>query len=134
MLFDGENSRIERESRKPCETSTNSNKIKGVFGNNSRKTLPIPVVIDDYNYNMGGVDIADQLRSYYSTQLTVFRTWVPLFFWLLDTAIINSYLISKKLNIINEHKVFRLVLVRELIKTSLKDLLKRITRSEEDDD
>jgi hypothetical protein len=60
---------------------------------------------------MEGVNIADQLRSYYSTQLAVFRTWVPLFFWLLDTAIINSYLICKKLNIINDHKAFRLALI-----------------------
>ena len=49
-------------------------------------------------------------------------------------TIINSYLISKKLNIINELKAFRLVLVWELIKTSLKDSLKRTTRSEENDD
>src|SRR3954451_18246919 len=44
---------------------------------------------------MGGVDIADQHRQYYSTQITTGRTWMPLFFWLLDTAIINSYLICK---------------------------------------
>jgi len=37
----------------------------------SKKSLPIPVVIDDYNHFMGGVDIADQLRGYYGTQLTV---------------------------------------------------------------
>jgi hypothetical protein len=74
---------------------------------------------------MGGVDIADQLRSYYSTQLAVFRTWVPLFFWLLDTTIINSYLICKKLNIINEHKEFRLILIQELVKDALSDPLKR---------
>ncbi|CAG8781746.1 25737_t:CDS:1, partial [Dentiscutata erythropus] len=76
-----------------------------------------------------GVDIADQLRSYYSTQLTVFRAWVPLFFWLLDTAIINSYLICKKLNIAEEHKVFRLVLICDLIQDSLNSL-KRTTQSE----
>ncbi|CAB4491243.1 unnamed protein product [Rhizophagus irregularis] len=28
-----------------------------------KKTLPIPVIIDDYNHFMGGVDIADQLRG-----------------------------------------------------------------------
>jgi hypothetical protein len=68
---------------------------------------------------MGGVDVADQLRSYYSTQLTVFRTWVPLFFWLLDTSIINSYLISKKLNLPYNHKNFWLYLVHQLIKDTI---------------
>ena len=33
-VIDGENSRIERERRKPRETSTNSNKLKSVFGSN----------------------------------------------------------------------------------------------------
>ncbi|RHZ81915.1 hypothetical protein Glove_116g24 [Diversispora epigaea] len=55
-------------------------KIKSVFGNTYQKILSISIVINNYNYNMGGVDITNQLRGYYSTQLTVFRTWMPLFF------------------------------------------------------
>ena len=47
---------------------------------NVRKELPIPLFINDYNHFIGGVDIADQLRSYYSTQRTSFRNWYPLFF------------------------------------------------------
>jgi hypothetical protein len=30
--------------------------------------LPIPSAIDNYNYHMGGVDIADQLQARFSTQ------------------------------------------------------------------
>ena len=45
---------------------------------------------------MNGVDIADHLRSNYCTQLTSHRTWVPLFYWLLDTVIINSYRIYQQ--------------------------------------
>lgn len=44
---------------------------------------------------MGGVDIAYQRRSYYYTQLRVCRNWLPLFFWLLDTAVINSFLLAQ---------------------------------------
>src|SRR6266498_112357 len=62
-----------------------------VFVSESKKKLLIPKVIDDYNYNMNGVDVADQLRSYYNTQQTVRRNWMPLFFWLLDTVIVNAY-------------------------------------------
>ncbi|PKK75334.1 hypothetical protein RhiirC2_655540, partial [Rhizophagus irregularis] len=56
---------------RPYETSTNAIKVRVVFGTASKKSLPILVVIDDYNHFMGGVDIADQLRGYYGTQLPV---------------------------------------------------------------
>ncbi|GBC08629.1 hypothetical protein RclHR1_08270006 [Rhizophagus clarus] len=52
---------IERIQRQPRKTSTNAAKVRAIFGTLSKKTLPIPVIIDDYNYFMGGVDIADQL-------------------------------------------------------------------------
>ena len=58
--------------------------------------MPIPKMIDDYNQHMGGVDIADQRRAYYNTQITSCRIWMPLFFWLLDTAIVNSYIIHHR--------------------------------------
>ena len=46
---------------------------------------------------MGGVDIADQRRAYYATQLRVARNWMPLFFWLLDTTVINAHIIGQEL-------------------------------------
>lgn len=42
--------------------------VRGVFGDMARNVLAIPAFIHDYNFNMGGVDIAHQLRSYYSVQ------------------------------------------------------------------
>src|SRR5438477_55219 len=116
---------IERIRHRPRETSTNAAKVRAIFGHASKKSLPIPVVIDDYNHFMGGVDIADQLRGYYGTQLTVRRTWMPLFFWLLDTAIINSYLILKKINTNISQKDFRLQIVWDLIEESLKESEKK---------
>ncbi len=64
--IDGDNNQIERIWHRPQETSTNATKVKAVFGNKSKKSLPIPIVIDDYNHFMGGVDIADQLQGYYA--------------------------------------------------------------------
>lgn len=119
--INGNENRIERMRRRPRETSTNAAKVRAVFGNASKKSLPIPIVIDDYNHFMGGVDIADQLRGYYNTQLPVRRTWMPLFFWLLDTAIINSYLILKKSGVNISHKEFRLQLVWDLVKAGLEE-------------
>ena len=63
----GEEHTIIRSRRRPQLTSTNRPLVRKVFGNESRKNLPIPVFIDDYNHFIGGVDIADQFRAYYST-------------------------------------------------------------------
>ena len=68
---------------------------------------------------MGGIDIADQLWGYYAIQLPVWRTWIPLFFWLLDTTIINSYLILKNSSVNISHKNFRIQLIWDLIKAGL---------------
>ena len=65
-----------------------------VFGDKVVKTLRIPTFIFYYNLYMGGVDIADQLRSYFNTQRTYQKTWKPLFHFLLDTVLSNSYLLS----------------------------------------
>lgn len=89
--------------------------MRAVFGSEFKKKLKIPKIIDDYNNNMNGVDVADQLRSYYSTQKMTQRTWMALFFWLLDTAIINSYRITRTLGLTQEHKEFRLELVWSLV-------------------
>ena len=82
----------------------------------SRKVIfpgvAIPQCIDDYNHHMGGVDIADQLRSYYDTQLTSFRTWWPILFWALDTMVTNAYFIYRDMPQTTgagiSHKEFRL--------------------------
>ena len=86
---------------------------------------------------MNGVDVADQLRSYYNTQQTVRRNWMPLFFWLLDTAIVNSYRIARTLGSVQEQKEFRHELVWELIKLTndtkevrLRNCLKKEIRGE----
>ena len=60
-----------------------------------RRFLPIPQMVDDYNHFMGGVDIADQLRAKFSTQQRTHRSWFPLFFWMLDTSIVNAYILSE---------------------------------------
>ena len=51
----------------PAKTSTSGSIVRIVFGDNPIKELRIPVFIDDYNHNIGGVDIANQLREAYET-------------------------------------------------------------------
>lgn len=111
----GEMSFVERIRRQPRVTSTNAHNVQSVFNGQHTAKLSIPKIINDYNFNMNGVDISDQYRSYYSTQLTVFRTWLPLFFWILDTTVINTYRIHKVQGGQDTHKEFRIKLAWDLI-------------------
>lgn len=81
----------------------------------------IPKIIDDYNHKMNGVDLSDQFRSYYNTQLTVFRMWMPLFFWILDTTIVNSYQIYKAQGGTLSHKEFRINLAWSMATEGIQD-------------
>jgi hypothetical protein len=116
----GDEHTIIRSRRRPQSTSTNGSTVRKIFGDQARKDLPIPVFIDDYNHYMGGVDIADQLRSYYSTQRIFLYCWFSLFFWILDSAILNAYLLGKKLHGSSyiEYKDFREVLWSTMFKYS----------------
>lgn len=87
---------VYRERRRPHITEANRSLIKEGWGSDPVRRLSLPRFSVDYNDFMGGVDIADQRRSYYSTQLRVCRNWLPIFFWLLDTTIINSHLIARQ--------------------------------------
>ena len=66
--------RIVRQRRRPTRTATNARTSRIVFGNAVVKDLAIPDYIDMYNHFMNGVDLADQIRSYYSTQKIHFKT------------------------------------------------------------
>lgn len=66
--------------RRPQDTSTNAASVRKIFGPEVQKLLAILTLIDDYNHYMGGVDIGDQLRAYYTTQLRSRRNWLPLFY------------------------------------------------------
>jgi hypothetical protein len=97
--------------------------------------LPIPGAIDDYNHHMGGVDIVDQLRAGFSTQQRGFKPWRLLFYWLLDSAIINAFRLSEhqrkaklgraKDKVRSAHRAFRESLVLELLKDPSPKALKR---------
>jgi hypothetical protein len=62
-----------KERRRPAKTSINGRIVREVFGNLPIKELPIPCFIDDYNQNMGGVDLANQFREAYETHRTTYR-------------------------------------------------------------
>ncbi len=85
---------IERERKRPGEKSTNAEIVRKVFDGVPKKKLTIPSFIDDYNYNMGGVDIAEQHRAAYTTHLVSHCNQLPILYWLLDAAIVNAFRIQ----------------------------------------
>lgn len=51
-----------------------------------------------YNQYMGGVDLADQKRKYYTVARKSMKWWYYLFWFLLDTTIVNSFIIMTVTN------------------------------------
>jgi len=80
------------------------------------QVFAIPQVIDDYNHYMNGVDQADQLCASYPTQLNAQHNWLPgpLFYWPLDTSIVNSFILFRLLHPQAWHRAFRTELVQSL--------------------
>ena len=70
----GSKSHVTTDRKRPRDTSSNAAGVRQLYEPNEFvKPLSIPTCIDDYNQFMGGIDIADQYRSYYTTQLITQR-------------------------------------------------------------
>ena len=52
-----------------------------------------PFVVDHYNHSMNGVDCADQYTVYYFFIQRDRKWWRKLFFWLMEVAMVNSYIL-----------------------------------------
>ena len=90
-------------------------------GGKKEVTLPHPV--DIYTKNMGGVDLADQHHSYYPVGRPSVRWWRYICWWLLQTAMVNSFILWKNSQPAPEkkkkgpkHISFRLEVLRALCK------------------
>jgi len=88
----------------------------------NKKPLLISTLVNDYNKYIGGVDIADQLRSNYPCHQRSRRNWLPLWFWILDTTIINMYIITGLTNPKKVHKVFQCNLSLEIVTSTASQL------------
>jgi len=107
--------------KKPRDMSSNGPAIRRVFGSTEHMNIPIPVVTNDDNQYKVGVDVADQYRSYYFTQLKCLRNWLPIFFWLLDMTVINAYLLSQRVSasyrLPTSPRLFRIRIAQWIIST-----------------
>ena len=85
-----------RTRKRPSSTSTYASITRPVFGDSPVKDLPIPTGINAYNHYMGSVDTANRYRADFTTlRPKNYRYWKPLFHWLLDIVLTNSYLLAK---------------------------------------
>jgi hypothetical protein len=100
------------------------------------RLLPIPEAIDNYNHFIDEVDIADQLQAGFSIQQHGIKPWRPLFYWLLDTTIVNAFCLSEhqrkaklgstKDKVHSVHRAFCEAFVLELLKDPLPKALKEV--------
>jgi Transposase IS4 len=89
--------RIQRTRRCPRITTENQRILNPVFKGLPFKYLFIPKAIDDYNHHMKGVDQADALRANFTCHRPHnYRTWWPLFYFLVDVSCVNAYLLWKR--------------------------------------
>ena len=86
------------------------------------RTIPRGLAL--YNNNMGGVDLAGQLASYYRIWLRSRKWWHPVLWWLLNQCITQAWIVHREvLNSINhpqrqpyEHWEFQRKFAEELVK------------------
>ncbi|XP_069979515.1 piggyBac transposable element-derived protein 4 [Penaeus vannamei] len=74
-----------------------------------------PMVVNDYNDGMKGVDIGDQMASYYPTTRRSKVWYRKIFFNLFDMAIVNAWTLHRALGGRGSLKTFKSVLSKELV-------------------
>ena len=85
------------------------------------KEVEIPAPVHLYNRSMGGVDLNDQLRSYYPSGRSGKKWWRFIFWYLLDVSICNAFIVEglsshrPSSRSRRTHLQFRLELAKELI-------------------
>lgn len=77
-----------RPIAKEGEKITVPRRVKG-----ERIEIPTSPVHYEYTTYMRGVDVADQLRGEYTCQIRSHKWWHRIFFFLLDTTVVNAYIL-----------------------------------------
>ncbi|XP_049302012.1 piggyBac transposable element-derived protein 3-like [Bactrocera dorsalis] len=58
--------------------------------------VPRPAIIESYNKDMGGVDLADMLMELYKINHRSRKWYIRVFYWCLGTSVINAWLLYRK--------------------------------------
>ena len=79
-----------------------------------------PAVVNSYNHNMNGVDVADQLTVFYSFVRKTRKWWRKLFFYLMEVSVVNSYLLYRQtVAQPRNHLGYRRAIVEQVAKLSI---------------
>ena len=65
--------------------------LRRVVGQSERVERTAPRMFSEYNLFMGGTDLSDQRRGYYTTQRRSKKWWHSLFYFTLDILMLNSW-------------------------------------------
>ena len=122
---------VEKLRKRPSETSTSAKTARLPFGDHARKLLEIPEFDDEYNQETGAVDEGNKLKRCNTCEVICRRGGAQsLFTWLLDTVLVNSYLLSFHSDVNKKEKftdqtVFRTAIMTECFKLGRETHTKR---------
>lgn len=85
-----------KTKKKPLIMVSSCGSAKPVTVTTRSGSVSKPAVVNSYNPSMNGVDIADQLTVFYSFVRKTRKWWRKLFFYFLEVAVVNSYIIYKQ--------------------------------------
>ena len=111
-----------QDNRVVVVASTNSDPtapttVQRKLRNGSRITVSCPQSVLLYNNFMGGVDLNDQLRGYYSVRIKGRKSYKYIWWFVFDMAVTNAYILCKNHSTLTTPSVkdFRTQLAKELI-------------------
>lgn len=84
-----------------------------------RKEVVCPKSIADYNERMGGVDLFDSMMSHYNISWKSRKWWIKVWYYLIELAIVNSYVCYKSQNTAKKRKGQKHVMFRSELADSL---------------
>ena len=87
---------VMKPRKNPRINEFNRKYIHLVWGDEHVVAIKIPTLINDYNYWMLGVDLVDQLITYYQPKNHRQRTWMLLLLHSLNIIQVNSYVLYKE--------------------------------------
>ncbi|KAG8243156.1 hypothetical protein J6590_108659 [Homalodisca vitripennis] len=78
-----------------------------------------PRAVADYNLYMGGVDHFDHLLSSYSIAQKSRKWWIKIFYFLLDSVMVNSFILYRYIAKQNKQKVMKHLMIRRKLGAEL---------------